>query len=107
MTGRATDKDSIGALLRGPDTAPDERFVHLVERRIVAEQRFEAVRLASWRRFAVEAAASAAMLAAFILLYRLAPYGAEGAASTVDPAVAAALIIGLWFAVELRPAARG
>ena len=43
----------------------------------------------------------------FILLYRLAPYGAEGAASTVDPAVAAALIIALWFAVELRPAARG
>ena len=106
MANELVGEDRIGALLRGPEEAPDEQFVQLVERRVAAEQRFEGARRAMWRRFAVEAAGSAAMLAAFILLYRLAPHGAEGAASLLNPTVAAALLIGIWFAVELRPAAR-
>jgi hypothetical protein len=106
MDGKAIDDDRMSALLRGPDCAPDERFVQMVERRIIAEQRFAAVRQALWRRFAVEAAASAAMLAAFILLYRLVRFGSGGDVWMLNPGVAAALIIGLWFAVELRPAAR-
>ena len=91
----------IGALLRGPANANDERFVRRLERRLAAERQMEAARRASWRRFGAEAVASLAVLAAFILLYGFVPEGP----SPLSPGVAAVLLIGLWFLVELRPAA--
>jgi hypothetical protein len=95
----------IGALLRGRERAPDEAFPRRVERRLAAERRLEAARQASWKRFAAEVVASAGMLAAFILLYRLAPEVPLEALSPVSPAVAAALLLALWFGVELRSSA--
>ena len=95
----------IGALLRGPERSPDEAFAQRVERRLAAELRLEAARQASWRRFGAEVAGSAGMLAAFVLLYRLAPQVPLDAVSPVSPAVAAALLLALWFGVELRSSA--
>jgi hypothetical protein len=95
----------IGALLRGPERPPDEAFAQRVERRLAAERRLGAARQASWRRFAAEVVASAGMLAAFVLLYRLAPQMPLDAVSPVSPAVAAALLLALWFGVELRSSA--
>ena len=97
----------LGALLRGPDAPPDAAFVRRIERLVAVEQRIEKARRAAWRRFAAEAAASGAVLAAFLLLGRLGADSGADAAGFLSPATAAVLLIGLWFAVELRPAASG
>ena len=102
------DDGKIAALLASPDRAPDEAFVARIERAVRAESRVAAARRTAWRRFAVECAASAAILAVFDLLWRLRPDELALAQLPFAPAAAAAvLVLGLWFAVEMRPAATG
>ena len=101
-----TDDERIAALFASPDRAPDETFVARIERAVRAEQRMAATRRTAWRRFAIECVASAAIVVVFGLLRRLGP--AELPLDQFPPAAAAAmLVLGLWFAVELRPAAIG
>jgi hypothetical protein len=107
MSDRDSLEDQIGALLRGPAPAADTAFVARLERRLEAERRLEDARRGAWSRFAREASATAALLTAFILLGRIAPDAATAAAGASAPALAAALLLALWFLVELRPAAAG
>jgi hypothetical protein len=103
-----TDDERIAALFAAPLPQADEAFVLRVERALIAEQRMEAVRRSAWKRFAVEAAGSGAVVAAFILLGRLAPAASGAGVDLVSPAMAAVLLLACWFAVEMRPgAARG
>lgn len=105
MIDRDPLEDRLGALLRGPVQKGDALFVARLERRLEAERRMEAARQAAWSRFAREASATAALLVAFILLGRAAPDTAPLVAGAPAPAMAAALLLALWFLVELRPAA--
>lgn len=102
------DKDPVeerlGALLRGTQGS-DPMFVARLERRLEAERRLELARKAEWGRFLRDIAATAALLVAFILLARAAPDAADLANGASAPALAAALLLAVWFAVELRPAA--
>jgi hypothetical protein len=97
----------LSALFVAPEAAPDEAFVARIERAVLAEKRFAAARAAAWRRFRGEAAASVAVVSAFALLWRLAPAGLTLDPLAFGPAAAALLLLFLWFAVELRPAATG
>ena len=103
-----TEDEKITALFAAPERAPDEAFVRRIARAVDAEQRMAATRAAAWRRFAVECVASAAVVAAFWLVWRLAPEALPTSALASVPAAAAAvLVLGLWFGIELRPAATG
>lgn len=103
-----TEDERIAALFESPERGPDEAFVGRIERAVRAEQRLAAARRSAWRRFAVEGAASAAIVTAFDLVWRLGPAELPLAQLPVAPAAfAAALVLGLWFAVELRPSATG
>jgi len=102
------EDDRIAALFAAPSRPADEAFVLRVERALIAEQRIRAARQAGWRRFATEASASGAVVAAFLLLARLAPVAAEAGVAPLSPALAAILLLACWLAVEMRPAsARG
>jgi hypothetical protein len=101
-----TEDERIAALFVAPERAPDEAFVARVARALDAERRMTAARLALWRRFGIEIVASAAVIAAFYVLWRLSP------ALTLDempiaPSAAAILVLFLWFGAELRPFAMG
>ncbi len=103
-----TEDERIAALFASPERAPDEAFVARIERAVHAEQRIGAARRAAWRRFAVECTASAAIITAFDLVWRLGPADLPLAQLPAAPAAAAAtLVLALWFAVELRPSATG
>ena len=103
-----TEDERIAALFAAPERAPDEAFVARIARAVEAERRMAATRAAAWRRFAVECAASAAVVATFWLVWRLAPASLPlQAVANVPAAAAAVLTLGLWFAIELRPAATG
>ena len=95
----------LAALLAVAEAEPDEAFVARVQRAVLAEQRMAAARSIAWRRFAVEALASAAVATAFVLLGRLAPLTFEFGQGPLSPAAIAALVLAIWFGVELRPAA--
>jgi hypothetical protein len=102
------EDERIAAMFAAPEPAPDEAFVARIERAVRAEQRLAGARLAAWRRFAVECAASAAIVTAFDLVWRLGPAELPLAQLPVAPAAAVAiLVLALWFAVELRPSATG
>ena len=102
------EDDKIAALFASLERDPDPAFVARIERMVCAEQRATAARRSAWRRFAVECIAGAAVVAAFSLLWRLGESEASLTALPIAPAAAAAaLILALWFAVELRPAATG
>jgi hypothetical protein len=98
-----TDDDRIAALFEAPGRGPDDRFVLRIERALLAERRIEKARRGAWMRFGIEIAASGAVVAAFVLLGRLAP--GLPAVGPVGPAAAAVLLLACWFAVGLRPAA--
>ena len=103
-----TEDERIAALFASPERRPDEAFVARIERAVRAERRAAVARRMAWRRFAIECSASAAIVAAFGLLWRLGAAELPLAQFPVAPAAAAAmLVLGLWFAVELRPAAAG
>lgn len=95
------EDERIAALFAAPERAPDEAFVARLERAVLAEQRMAAVRKALWRRFGIESVASAAMIAAFYMLWRLSPELALDQ-MPVAPSAAAILVLFLWFGVELR-----
>jgi len=97
----------LGFLFAAEDAEPDEAFVARVERAVLAERRLVTARSAAWRRFRGEVAASLAVLGAFAVLWRLAPEGLTLEQLPFGPAAAAVLLLFLWFAVELRPAATG
>ena len=99
-----TEDDRIAALFAAQQSAPDEAFVARIGRAVRAEQCMAAARRALWRRFAIESVASAAIIAAFYLLWRLSPELTLGQ-MPIAPSAAAILVLFLWFAVELRPAA--
>ncbi|HEV2816190.1 MAG TPA: hypothetical protein VGW40_03070 [Allosphingosinicella sp.] len=102
------EDERIAALFASPERAPDEAFVARIGRAVRAEQRLAAARRTAWRRFTVECAASAAIVTAFDLVWRLAPAELDLTQLPAAPAAAAAvLVLALWFAVELRPAATG
>ena len=98
-------EERLGALLRGPAQGSEPLFVARLERRLEAERRLEVARRADWGRFARDIAATAALLVAFMLLGRAAPEAADLTSEASAPAMAAALLLALWFAVELCPAA--
>lgn len=93
--------------LLGPESAPDEAFVARVQMGIVAEERMAKRRAAAWRRFSAEAAGSASVAAAFVLMGRLGPASGDVDILTFAPATAAALLLGVWLSVGMRPAGRG
>lgn len=97
----------LGALFATPDARPDTAFVTRIERALLAERKLAAARAAAWRRFRGEAAASLAIVIAFALLWRLAPAGLPLDRLAFGPAAAGLILLFLWFAVELRPAATG
>ncbi|HEX8644193.1 MAG TPA: hypothetical protein VF702_09800 [Allosphingosinicella sp.] len=105
-----TDDDRIDARLKAlfaaRARAPDDLFVARIARAVEADRRLAAARVAAWRRFRGEAAAGAAVVAAFALLWRLAPAPTPDQL-TAGPTAAALLLLFLWFAVEIRPAATG
>jgi hypothetical protein len=94
----------LRALLRQDGPAPGDLFVLKVERRIEAEMRLDAARRLVWRRALTEALATAAVLAAFIFLGRLAPEIPADGLTLASPAMAAVLVAALWLTIELRPA---
>ena len=100
-----TDLDArLEALFATPPTPPDESFVARVDRAVLAEERMIAAQAAMWRRFAVEFIGTAAVVAAFYLLWKIAPAGLEIDASSNGPALAAFMVLLLWLGVQLKPA---
>ncbi|MEA3028749.1 MAG: hypothetical protein QOJ53_1957 [Sphingomonadales bacterium] len=97
-----TEDERIAALFAAPERAPDEAFVARVARAVDAERRMAAARVALWRRFGIEIVASAAVIAAFYLLWRLSP-ALTLEQLPVAPSAAAILVLFLWFGAELRP----
>jgi hypothetical protein len=89
----------LSALLAPPEEFPDEVFTARVRRAILAEDRLEAARRASWRRFGGELAGTAAIVLAFLLLARISGGGATG----LGPGLAAFVMIGFWTVAGLRP----
>ena len=64
-----TDDDAnLAALLGAPERPSDAAFVDAVMREVLLEQRLRAARVASWRQFAKEAAATGAVIAAAVVL---------------------------------------
>ena len=106
MTDRNLD-DLLRRELLGPDTAPDEAFVARVRIAITTEEQLAARRTAAWLRFVAEAAGSAAVATAFVLMGRLSPASGEVDLLTFAPATGAALVLSVWLWIGMRPAGSG
>jgi len=103
-----TEDERIALLFAPDERDPDEAFVARIAKAVAAEQSLAASRRRAWRRFAVECAASAAIVTAFDLAWRLGATELPLDQLPIAPAAAAAaLVLALWFAVELRPSATG
>ena len=103
-----TDIDAkLAELLASPLPPPDEAFAARVDRAVVAEEKIIAAQAAIWRRFAVEALASAAIVGAFYLLWRMAPGDIAIDELTLGPVAAASMILLLWLGTAFKPAATG
>ena len=99
-----TDLDAkLEALFATPPTPPDEQFAQRVDRAVLAEQKMIAAQAAMWRRFAVELAGAAAVIAAFYLLWKIAPAGMDIDARSNGSALAASMVLLLWLGVQLKP----
>ncbi len=105
MSDEEAIEAKLGALLRGAEREPDAAFIRRVERALAAERLMDAQRRAAWRSFAAEAAASAAVAAAFVLMGRAAPAAGELGLLTASPVAAAGLLLILWMVVAFRPGA--
>jgi hypothetical protein len=95
----------LKSLLAVPDRAPDEAFAQRMERLVMLEKKLAAARAVAWRRFAVEMVATAALLAAFLLLSRLTPPAPDSIIPLYSPAAAGLLLLALWVGVSVRPGA--
>ena len=100
MTDRLDE--ALRAMLAPPDEFPDAIFTARVRNVMLAEQRMNAARKASWRLFAIELFASGAVVIAFVLLARITP-----AAGSLEPGLIGFLLLALWVTAALRPAAAG
>lgn len=102
-----TDLDAkLQALFASLPTPPDESFVARVDRAVMAEEKMIAAQAAMWRRFGIELVGAAAVVAAFYLLWKIAPTGMETDLTTTAPAMAASMVLLLWLGVQLKPATR-
>jgi len=100
-----TDIDAkLTALFATPPAAPDESFVSRIDRAVMAEEKILAAQAAMWRRFAGELAGAAAVVAAFYLLWKIAPSDVAIEPLTSAPGMAAGMVILLWLGVQLKPA---
>jgi hypothetical protein len=90
-------------LLAAPERAPDEAFALRIERLVRAEQTLRAARRAAWRRFAIETIAVASLLAAYLLIRRLAGADSGGGIAPLGPATPGILLLLLWICVSIRP----
>ena len=98
-----TDLDAkLEALFAAPATPPDENFVSRVERAVMAEEKIIAAQAAMWRRFAVEFVGAAAIVAAFYLLWKIAPSGTSAEPLGNAPGIAASMVLLLWLGVQLK-----
>lgn len=101
-----TDIDTkLNALFAVPPTPPDEKFVKRVDAAVMAEQRMQAARVAMWRRFAVELAGTIAVVAAFHLLWEMAPNDIDIGPLMHAPGIAASMLLFLWLGVQQRQSA--
>jgi hypothetical protein len=99
-----TDVDAkLAALFATPPAAPDESFVQRIDRAVLAEEKMLAAQAAMWRRFAFEFAGTAAIIAAFYLLWKTAPGGIAFEPMAGGPGLAAIMVVFLWLVVQLRP----
>jgi hypothetical protein len=95
------DLDRELALLLAPaERAADEDFTGRVRLAVLAEQRLRTAQQRTRRRFAAEAAATAAVLVAFLVLATGQPDG-RGWLEAASPAMAGVLLLGLWSVVAL------
>jgi hypothetical protein len=79
-------------------------FAERVRRAVLAEHRMRAASRIAWTRFAVEMAAAASAILAFMLLAKLAPAGDSGNYIPLfGPAAAGLMLLGLWVAISVRP----
>ena len=100
-----TDVDAkLAALFATPPAAPDESFVQRIDRAVLAEEKMLAAQAAMWRRFAIEFVGTAAIVAAFYLLWKIAPSGTAFEPTSNAPAMAALMVVFLWLGVQLEPA---
>ena len=100
-----TDIDAkLTALFATPPAAPDESFVSRIDRAVMAEEKMLAAQAAMWRRFAIEFVGTAAIVAAFYLLWKIAPTGVAFEPASNAPGMAAGMVILLWLGVQLKPA---
>ncbi len=98
----------LKSLLAAPERAPDEAFAERIHRAVLAEQRMRAAARVAWTRFAVEMAAAASAVCAFMLLARLSPLPDSGTYIPLfSPAAAGLLILALWVGVSARPSEAG
>ena len=94
----------LKSFLAAPERAPDDAFASMVSRAVLAEERMRLASRAAWTRFAVEMAATASAILAFVLLARIGPPAESTDFIPVfSPAAAALLLIALWVGVSLRP----
>ena len=101
-----TDVDTkLKALFAALPTPPDEAFVKRVNCAILAEQKIRAAKGAMWRRFAVELAGSVAVVAAFYVLWKMAPSDIAIGPLMHAPGISACMILFLWLGVQWRQTA--
>ena len=100
-----TDVDAkLAELFATPPPVPDESFVQRIDRAVMAEEKMLAAQAAMWRRFAIEFVGTAAIVAAFYLLWKIAPSGTAFEPTSNAPAMAALMVVFLWLGVQLEPA---
>lgn len=92
----------LKSLFAVPPTSPDELFVTRINCAIVAEEKMRGAQVAMWRRFAAEIAGTVAVVAAFYLLWKMAPSGIEIKPLTRAPTIAAIMILLMWLLVQLK-----
>jgi hypothetical protein len=94
----------LKALLAAPQRAPDDGFAERIHRAVLAEERMRAAARVAWTRFAVEMAAAASAICAFLLLAKLSPLPESGTFIPLfSPAAAGLVILALWVGVSARP----
>jgi hypothetical protein len=94
----------LKSLLAAPERAPDDEFASRVSRAVLAEERMRRSSRTAWTHFAVEMAATASAVLAFVLLARIGPPAESTDFIPVfSPAAAGLVLIALWVGVSLRP----
>jgi hypothetical protein len=98
----------LKALLASRERPSDDAFAHRMTRIVVAEERLRLARRAAWTRFAMEMAAAAALILAFVLLAKTGPEpDSAGIVPLFGPASAGLLLLALWLFVSWRPVTAG